>query len=88
MQVFQDWQEKEEERRAAMATTKAGQPGSAAHTQEQEETQFVAYVPLPDDQAIEALLVQKKKEDLMAKYASASLQREQEDAKSLLNKRS
>ncbi|KAF5837178.1 Isy1-like splicing family-domain-containing protein [Dunaliella salina] len=46
---------------------------------------FVAYVPLPDQKAIEQLVLEKKKADLLAKYTSESLVKEQEEAKSLLN---
>jgi len=48
---------------------------------------FVAYVPLPDQKAIEQLILEKKKADLLAKYTSESLVKEQEEAKSLLNVR-
>jgi pre-mRNA-splicing factor ISY1 len=48
---------------------------------------FVAYVPLPDQKAIEQLILEKKKADLLAKYTSDSLVKEQEEAKSLLNVR-
>lgn len=48
---------------------------------------FVAYVPLPDQKAIEQLVLEKKKADLLAKYTSDSLAKEQEEAKSLLNVR-
>lgn len=48
---------------------------------------FVAYVPLPDQKAIEQLVLEKKKADLLAKYTSDSLVKEQEEAKSLLNVR-
>ena len=46
----------------------------------------MAYVPLPDTQDIKQRIVDKKKADLLAKYASASLQKGQEDAKAMLNK--
>ena len=52
----------------------------------EEGTEFVAYVPLPDTQDIKQRIVDKKKADLLAKYASASLQKGQEDAKAMLNK--
>ena len=80
-----DWAEKEEERRAAMASTASGQAaGAGGH--EDEGPQFVAYVPLPEQAAIEQLVLEKKKLDLLAKYTSDSLAAQQQEAKSLLNK--
>lgn len=49
--------------------------------------QYTAYVPLPDQRAIELRVLEKKKADLMSKYTSESLLQEQSDAKSLLNKK-
>lgn len=40
--------------------------------------EFVAYVPLPDHAAIEAKILETKKQRLLAKYASDSLTQEQE----------
>ncbi|MEW5308348.1 MAG: hypothetical protein WDW38_000317 [Sanguina aurantia] len=48
---------------------------------------YTAYVPLPDQRAIELRVLEKKKADLMSKYTSESLLQEQSDAKSLLNKK-
>jgi hypothetical protein len=42
---------------------------------------FVAHVPLPDVKDIEQAVLLKKKKDLMARYASASLQKDEEEAK-------
>ena len=49
-------------------------------------SEFVAHVPLPDNKDIEALVLAKKKKDLLAKYASEELQAEEAEAKSMLNK--
>ena len=49
---------------------------------------FVAHVPLPEKEQIEALVLEKKKKDLLAKYASEELQGQQGEAKEMLNKRS
>ena len=49
--------------------------------------QFVAYVPLPDQKEIESRILDKKKADLLAKYSSSALLREQQEAKALLNVR-
>jgi len=48
---------------------------------------FTAHVPLPDAAAIESLVLQKKKRELLAKYASAELQAEETQARALLGKR-
>lgn len=47
----------------------------------------MAYVPLPDQKAIEQLVLQKKKQELLSKYTSEALAKQQEEAKSMLNKR-
>ena len=52
-----------------------------------QEERFVAYVPLPDAQEIEARVLESKKAALMSKYASEALQQEQERAKALLQRR-
>lgn len=48
---------------------------------------FVAYVPLPDQQAIEAKILEMKRNDLLAKYTSEALVQKQAQARSLLNKK-
>jgi pre-mRNA-splicing factor ISY1 len=47
---------------------------------------FKAYVPLPDNKDIEALVLAKKKKDLLAKYTSPALQEQEAEAKAMLNK--
>ena len=42
---------------------------------------------MPDQKAIEQLVLEKKKADLLAKYTSDNLVKEQEEAKALLNVR-
>ena len=44
-------------------------------------------MPLPEKEQIEALVLEKKKKDLLAKYASEELQGQQGEAKAMLNKR-
>ncbi|CAI5960343.1 unnamed protein product [Closterium sp. NIES-64] len=46
---------------------------------------FVAHVPLPDEKEIERMVVAKKKAELLSKYASTELVKEEEEAKELLN---
>jgi hypothetical protein len=46
-----------------------------------------AYVALPDESDIEALVLAKKKRELLAKYQSNDLADAEANAKALLNKR-
>lgn len=87
LQAQVEWEEKEEERLAALANVTSKAARKQAQQQQDEEQQFVAYVPLPDQKAIEQLVLQKKKQELLSKYTSEALAKQQEDAKSLLNKR-
>jgi pre-mRNA-splicing factor ISY1 len=48
---------------------------------------FVAHVPLPEKTQIEALVLEKKKKDLLAKYSSETLIQQQGAAREMLNKR-
>lgn len=43
------------------------------------------HVPLPDDKEIERMVLEKKKMELLSKYASDSLMEEQTEAKVMLN---
>lgn len=52
-----------------------------------EEAEFVAHVPLPDEKEIERMVLERKKKELLSKYASDSLLVEQEEAKEMLNVR-
>ena len=79
VQAKQQWEGQERERQAA-----GGEPSKE---ESDEEEQFVAYVALPDDKEIENRIVQAKKASLLSKYTSEAIQREQEEAKLLLNKR-
>ena len=45
----------------------------------------MAHVPLPDQKDIEGMVLEKKKKDLMAKYASAELMALEAEAKDMLN---
>ena len=77
-----DWEDKEAERQAALSLGKGGAQGI---TNEAEDSQFVAFVPLPDQKAIEQKVLEKKKQDLLAKYQTSSLIASQADAKEMLN---
>eukprot|EP00252_Welwitschia_mirabilis_P021960 TRINITY_DN5791_c0_g1_i3.p1 TRINITY_DN5791_c0_g1~~TRINITY_DN5791_c0_g1_i3.p1 ORF type:complete len:298 (+),score=37.08 TRINITY_DN5791_c0_g1_i3:198-1091(+) len=49
------------------------------------EREFVAHVPLPDEKEIERRVLEKKKQELLSKYASEGLVEEQTEAKEMLN---
>ena len=53
---------------------------------EEDGERFVAHVPLPDEREIQSAVLQKKKADLMAKYASSELTAQEAEAKAMLNK--
>lgn len=83
---MEEWEAKEAERQAALASVRGGMEDSEA-AGGGGAPQFVAYVPLPDQKEIEARVLESKKQALLAKYASEALQQEQQAAKSLLNRR-
>lgn len=51
----------------------------------EKEIEFVVHVPLPDEKEIERMVLEKKKMDLLSKYASEGLMEEQNEAKEMLN---
>ncbi|KAF4376896.1 hypothetical protein G4B88_018436 [Cannabis sativa] len=51
----------------------------------EKEKEFIVHVPLPDDREIERMVVEKKKLELLSKYASEGLLEEQTEAKQMLN---
>lgn len=86
MQAMEDWDAKEAERQAALASVRGGLE-DASSAGDVSAMQFVAYVPLPDQKEIEAKVLESKKQALLSKYASESLVKEQQEAKALLNRR-
>lgn len=80
-----EWREKEADRQAALA--EAGGRDLEAEDAAQQQQQFKAYVPLPDEKEIEQRVMQKKKAELLAKYTSESLMQQQQESRQLLNKR-
>ncbi|KAK9836708.1 hypothetical protein WJX74_006476 [Apatococcus lobatus] len=84
-QAMDEWREKEAERQAALA--EAGGRDMEAEDAAQQQQQFKAYVPLPDEKEIEQRVMQKKKAELLAKYTSESLMQQQQESRQLLNKR-
>ncbi|PNW77216.1 hypothetical protein CHLRE_10g427150v5 [Chlamydomonas reinhardtii] len=89
MQAVLDWEEKEAERQAAVKSGAVGGKGGAGGGTggAEGEERFIAYVPLPDQQAIEAKILEMKRTDLLSKYTSEALMHQQAEAKSLLNKK-
>ncbi|KAI5672641.1 hypothetical protein M9H77_13005 [Catharanthus roseus] len=53
--------------------------------EKEKEKEFVAHVPLPDEKEIERMVLEKKKMELLSKYASENLLEEQTEAKAMLN---
>lgn len=51
----------------------------------EKEREFVVHVPLPDEKEIEKMVVERKKMELLKKYATEDLVEEQNEAKALLN---
>ncbi|CAG9461613.1 unnamed protein product [Pedinophyceae sp. YPF-701] len=86
------WREKEAERAAEAAKVQGGRKrrageaagGAAGGAEGAGEERFVAYVPLPDDKDIEARVVERKKKQLLARYQTEGLMREQEKATEVL----
>ena len=84
MQALAEWQEKEQDRQAALADVMGGMESTATEAAQQE---FVAYVPLPDQKEIEHRVMLKKKADLLAKYSSEASVKQQEESNAFLSKR-
>ncbi|GJS56296.1 pre-mRNA-splicing factor ISY1 [Tanacetum coccineum] len=53
--------------------------------EEEKEKEFVVHVPLPDEKEIEKMVLEKKKRELLSKYASEELLEEEREAKAMLN---
>eukprot|EP00899_Mesostigma_viride_P014915 jgi/Mesvir1/23424/Mv21109-RA.1 len=68
----------------AAAVSAAAVPEAKAHVMPHGAA-FVAHVPLPDTKQIEKMVLQKKKEELLSKYASQELRSKEEEAKDMLN---
>lgn len=51
----------------------------------EKEREFVVHVPLPDDKEIEKMVVERKKMELLKKYATEEFVEEQNEAKAMLN---
>ena len=80
-EALREWEASAPERERDAAAAALGNEAPIAGA-----AKFVAYVPLPDAKEIEARVLEGKKAALMSKYASEGLQREQEEARTLLNR--
>ena len=49
-----------------------------------ERSKYLSHVPVPSQKDVEEMLVQRKKQELLEKYASDTLQQQSQDAKTLL----
>lgn len=87
VQAQAEWESKEAERLEALASVTNKSARKQLQEQQEGEQQFVAYVPLPDQKAIEQLVLENKKQELLSKYTSETLAKQQAEAKALLNKR-
>jgi hypothetical protein len=87
LQIGEEEEAKRREKDATMRCLNMQQRASTSDAAggEDEGARFVAYVPLPEQKEIEMRVVAKKKQELLAKYASDGLIRQQEEAKQLLN---
>jgi pre-mRNA-splicing factor ISY1 len=83
-QALREWEAEApaREREAAKEAAAAANAGSGGADGER----FVAFVPLPEIKDIEARVLESKKAALLSKYASEGLQKEQEEARALLNR--
>lgn len=78
----------EEEWKKFMASSEGqAQSSKRRAVEEEEEPRFTAYVPLPDAKEIEKKVLEKKKQDLLAKYVTPELQSEQEQAQALIGRK-
>lgn len=53
--------------------------------EKEKENEFIAHVPLPDEEEIKKKVLEKKKQEMLNKYTSNILQEELTEAKTLLN---
>lgn len=51
----------------------------------EKEREFIAHVPLPDEEEIKKKVLEKKKQEMLSKYTSSELLEGLNEAKSLLN---
>lgn len=90
-----EWEEKEAERQAAFAAVRGGELGGGGGDGQAADggaadggaSQFVAYVPLPDQKEIEQKVLESKKAALLQQYISAEEAAKQQTARELLNRR-
>ncbi|NWV01659.1 ISY1 factor, partial [Upupa epops] len=77
-------EEEEEENIYAVNDDESDEEGGKEKEGEEGQPRFIAHVPVPTQQEIEAALVRRKKMELLQKYASETLMAQSEEAKTLL----
>ncbi|XP_054443439.1 pre-mRNA-splicing factor ISY1 homolog isoform X2 [Pteronotus mesoamericanus] len=77
-------EEEEEINIYAVTEEESDEEGSQENGGEDGQQKFIAHVPVPSQQEIEEALVQRKKMELLQKYASETLQAQSEEAKRLM----
>jgi pre-mRNA-splicing factor ISY1 len=85
VQILDNWNAKAKQKQEAMQQLRSREAANGGAGADDSSQLFVAYVPLPEQKEIEMRVMAKKKEELLAKYASEGLIRQQEEAKQLLN---
>nr|XP_032825592.1 pre-mRNA-splicing factor ISY1 homolog [Petromyzon marinus] len=58
--------------------------GSGGETRDKQQQHFIAHVPVPTQKEVEEALLQRRKMELLAKYASETLQAQSQEARCLL----
>ncbi|XP_064012393.1 pre-mRNA-splicing factor ISY1 homolog [Pogoniulus pusillus] len=77
-------EEEEEEENIYAVAEESDEDSGKEKEGEEGQPKFIAHVPVPSQQEIEAALVRRKKMELLQKYASETLMAQSEEAKTLL----
>lgn len=83
MQIRDEFEAKERDKQAMLEMTR--DRAGTSKGRHDDDPQYVSYVPLPEQREIELRVMAKKKSELLAKYATDTLLKQQEQAKQLLN---
>ena len=81
---MEEWEKRNESNGGGAAADQSA--GTSKKMGDQEEDEFVAYVPLPDDKEIEKKVIEQKKQALLAKYVTQELQQEQDQAQAFIGR--
>lgn len=83
-EALEEWEKRNESNGGGAAADQSA--GTSKKMGDQEEDEFVAYVPLPDDKEIEKKVIEQKKQALLAKYVTQELQQEQDQAQAFIGR--